>query len=94
VDTARFRDLDAVMAEMEQMDSAYRYSVAWVDCMGRGGHLGRAVLTRGDHTPSSALNSRQRSAARRGPGHPRLRVPVTAPGGLLNAATMAGFNEL
>lgn len=94
VDTARFEDLDAVMAEMEHTDSAYRYSVAWVDCMGRGGHLGRAVLTRGDHSPSSALHPGRRSAALRAPGQPRLRVPVAAPWGLLTAATMAAFNEL
>ncbi len=94
VDTIRFTRLDQVMDEMERTDDAFRYSVAWVDCMGRGGPLGRAVLTRGDHTPGSALPPRRRSAPLRTPGAARVRVPVTAPRGVLNTATMALFNEL
>ncbi|MGP8059778.1 MAG: FAD-binding protein [Acidimicrobiales bacterium] len=94
VDTVRYPDLDSVMAEMEHTDSAHRYSVAWVDCMGREKRLGRAILTRGDHAPASALNARHRSALVRPPGNSRLRVPVPAPRGVLNTATMAAFNEV
>jgi decaprenylphospho-beta-D-ribofuranose 2-oxidase len=94
VDTDRFGDLDGVMAAMESTDADYRYSVAWVDCMARGRHLGRAVLTRGDHAPLAALDGAQRWAARLPPGGARLTVPVTAPRGLLNPLSISAFNEL
>ena len=94
VDTERFGDLDGVMAAMESTDADYRYSVAWVDCMARGRHLGRAVLTRGDHAPLAALDPGRRSAARRPPGPARVAVPVTAPRGLLNPLSVSAFNEL
>jgi decaprenylphospho-beta-D-ribofuranose 2-oxidase len=94
VDTERFADLEAAMAEMERTDDDYRYSVAWVDCMARGRHHGRAVLTRGDHAPLAALPEGRRADARRPPGPARLAVPVTAPAGLLNPVSIAAFNEL
>ena len=48
-DTDRFADLDGLMAAMIASDASHRYSVGWVDCAARGRHLGRGVLTSGDH---------------------------------------------
>ncbi len=90
VDTERFEDLDAVMSEMERSDEAYHYSVAWVDCMTSGAHMGRAILTRGEHAPASALEA----PTRRGPRPARLRVAFDAPSGLLNPLSIRAFNEL
>ncbi len=89
VDTDRYDDLDAVMAAMREGDARYRYSVAWVDCMSRGRHLGRAILTRGDHARAEDLD-RPRLAA---PGPARLGVPFAAPPGLLNPWSITAFNE-
>ena len=94
VDTERFDRLGDVMGVMESTDAAYRYSVAWVDCMGGRRRLGRSVLTRGEHAPRSALRSGRSGAALDAPRGPRLRVPLQAPGGLLNAGSVAAFNEL
>ena len=90
VDTDRFGDLDAVMSEMASGDDAYHYSVAWVDCMTRGRHMGRAILTRGEHAPVSQIDEPHLRAPRAA----RLRVPLDAPSGLLNPLSIKAFNEL
>jgi decaprenylphospho-beta-D-ribofuranose 2-oxidase len=94
VDTDRYGDLDSVMAAMEEGDSGYRYSVAWVDCTATGRHTGRAVLTRGDHARRADLPAGGRGAAPASPGTARLRVPRPGPRHLLNPLTVAAFNEL
>ncbi|MDE3064477.1 MAG: FAD-binding oxidoreductase [Acidobacteriota bacterium] len=90
VDTDRFDDLDGVMAAMAEGDRDYRYSVSWVDCMTRGAHMGRAILTRGDH--ARAGDVAEPSLA--GPRAPRLAVPFDAPSGLLNSLSVRAFNEV
>lgn len=90
VDTERFADLDGVMAAMAGGDANYRYSVAWVDCMTKGAHMGRAILTRGDH----ALRADVEKATLKGPKRPKLAVPFDAPSGLLNPLTIKVFNEI
>ena len=90
VDTQRFGDLDGVMSEMSSGDAAYQYSVAWVDCMTRGRHMGRAILTRGDHARRGDVASPSLAA----PRGARLAVPFDAPSGLLNPLTIRAFNEL
>lgn len=93
VDTVRFDDLDDVMAEMEATDGHYRYSVAWVDCAVRGGRLGRAVLTRGDHAPPDVLRGRWRSDPLAQHRRPEVSVPVTPWRALVTRATVRAFNE-
>ena len=95
VDTDRSADLDGVLALMEEGDDRYRYSVAWIDCLARGRHLGRSVLTRGDFAPAAD--------GRPGDGRPgdgraydarvRVTAPPLFPSGVVNAWTMRAFNE-
>jgi decaprenylphospho-beta-D-ribofuranose 2-oxidase len=90
VDTERFADLDAVMTAMRESDHLYKYSVAWVDCMTRGAHMGRAILTRANHATASDLERVTLEA----PKPARLFVPFDAPSGLLNRLSVRAFNEL
>ena len=90
VDTDRYDDLASVMAAMDEGDERYRYSVAWVDCMTTGRHLGRAVLTRGEH----ARRDEVKTPGLRAPRSAKLRVPFPAPSGLLNRYSVKAFNEL
>ncbi|MDE3044325.1 MAG: FAD-binding oxidoreductase [Acidobacteriota bacterium] len=90
VDTDRFDNLEAVMNAMIDGDANYHYSVAWVDCMTRGKHLGRAILTRGEHATRDEVAEVSLRAPRTG----RLRVPFAPPSGLLNRASVRAFNEL
>ncbi len=100
VDTERARDLDDCMARMDTGDHAYRYSVAWVDCLAKGAHLGRSVLTRGDHAGLDALDG-GRAHTGGGPAADPLRfsprqllaVPVPPPFRPLTRQTVAAFNE-
>jgi decaprenylphospho-beta-D-ribofuranose 2-oxidase len=92
VDTERARDLDDLLARMDASDDAYRYSVAWVDCLSGGAALGRGILTRGDHASADELS-------RAGCDRPlayRARtvgsVPAWSPP-VLGPATTRAFNE-
>ena len=92
VDTERTPDLDACMARMLDNDADYRYSVAWLDCLARGGKAGRGVLTRGNHAEVGDLPG----GARRDPLHfaptTRLTAPRGLPSGLLNRRAVTAFN--
>jgi FAD/FMN-containing dehydrogenase len=81
----RFAGLDGFF-ELTAEDHRFEYTVAWVDCLARGRRLGRGIYMRGDHAP---LGGTAPSPLRQG----RLRVPLDAPAGLLNAATLGLFNE-
>ncbi|MGA3354227.1 MAG: FAD-binding oxidoreductase [Acidimicrobiales bacterium] len=94
VDTERAADLDACMARLSEDHDAYRYSVAWVDGLSVGRHLGRSVLTRANHALVTDLPVR----ARRDPLQFQLQrpigIPVSPPISLLNSTTVAAFNEM
>ena len=94
VDTSRVADLDELMATMSQGDDAVRYSVAWIDLVAKGRHLGRSVLNRGDHARLADLDARQAVAPFAYGPHQVISVPpLVPPRGVLNHATVAAFNE-
>ncbi|MFL5738398.1 MAG: FAD-binding protein [Actinomycetota bacterium] len=90
VDTDRARDLDELMGLMAAGDERVRYSVAWIDGLARGKHLGRGVLTRGDHAIREEVPSRGDPLAYR----PRrvLAVPPSMPG-VVSTTAIRAFNE-
>ncbi len=100
VDTERCSDLEDCMARMSTQDADYRYSVAWLDCLARGRHLGRGVLTRGNHARQEDVEAAGGRRGRDWREHrlalaPRQagRVPVTPPLRLLSRASVRAFNE-
>ncbi len=94
VDTERTANLDDCMERMLDSDDRYRYSVAWIDCLASGAHLGRSVLTRGDHATLDDLAPHERSRALVLPEGLRVSAPPWVPGGLLNPLTVRAFNEV
>jgi decaprenylphospho-beta-D-ribofuranose 2-oxidase len=94
VDTERAAGLDDVMARMDARDDDYRYSVAWIDLLATGAAMGRSVLTRGDHTPLSALPEGKRETALAYAPTSLVSAPPYVPPGLLNRLTVRVFNEL
>jgi decaprenylphospho-beta-D-ribofuranose 2-oxidase len=61
--------------------------------MTTGARLGRGILSRGDHARRDDLPRSEREAPLRAPTPSRLRVPLPAPGGLLNRLSVRAFNE-
>jgi decaprenylphospho-beta-D-ribofuranose 2-oxidase len=95
VDTDRLPDLDALLAAMEADDESFRYSVAWIDPMARGRHLGRGVLTRADHAELDAVGPRHAADPLAYEPHQRIAVPPVVPApGVINHTTIKAFNEL
>jgi len=92
-DTERTADLDDCMARMRDGDHRYQYSVAWIDCLAGGGHLGRAVLSRGNHATFADLPPGARATAREYAPRTRLTFPAGVPS-LINPLSVRVFNEL
>lgn len=95
VDTDRLPNLDEVMSRMVESEADFRYSVAWIDLLATGKHLGRGVLTNGEHAVADQLSALQATAplaygARRMVTMP----PLIPPAGVINRATVAAFNEV
>jgi decaprenylphospho-beta-D-ribofuranose 2-oxidase len=94
VDTVRAADLDEAMSCLADADGRYGYTVAWLDCLARGRHLGRSVVTSGDFAARADLPaSRRRDPLAFRPGT-RLRAPGACPPGLVNRYTVALANEV
>ena len=92
VTTERCADLDAVLERMEESDAAYRYSVAWIDCLAGGRALGRGVLTRGNHARIADLPPRRRGRPLALPRDPAATVPPL-PWWPLSRPAVRAFNE-
>lgn len=93
-DTDRATDLDELMSLMSAGDGGYRYSVAWLDTLARGGRLGRGVLTRGDHASIEELPPLERDRPLEAPPAPAFSVPGIVPSGLLGPLAARAFNEV
>jgi decaprenylphospho-beta-D-ribofuranose 2-oxidase len=93
-DTERAADVDDCMARMLDGDHMYHYSVAWIDCMAQGAHLGRSVLTRGNHATLDDLSTKERDTARRYSPNALIAAPPWLPNGLLNVLSVRAFNEM
>ncbi len=80
------------LAEFEQVaadsDQDFEYTVAWVDCLASGKHLGRGIFMRGNHE-TSARYVRQPL-----PKKKSLAVPLDLPSFTLNSLTIRAFNEV
>ncbi len=90
VNTARYQNLDELMAAMVASDSNYRYSVAWIDSLDA---KGRGVLSCGDHAIAEQLPTSQQADPLVYDPKPLASAPTFLPGGLLNKLTVRAFNE-
>ena len=82
----RFGSIDGYFDQIDAIDAAHEYSVAWIDQLAGGAATGRGVLMAGDHAEDGGLA--------RLPAAPRLAVPFSPPINLLNRLTLRAFNAL
>ena len=73
---------------MSQTRDEYLYSVAWIDCLARGRHLGRSLVMLGNHAPASGPEPLALHSPR------QWRVPFHLPEFVLNPWSMRAFNTL
>ena len=92
-ETRRAANLDEVMEQFEA-GRDWTYSVAWIDCLARGGALGRSLLYLGEHARLDELDPTARAAPLAVPTKAVRRVPVDFPSFALNRLTVAAFNQI
>jgi decaprenylphospho-beta-D-ribofuranose 2-oxidase len=94
--TERVPNLDSLLERMETGDHLHRYSVAWVDMVATGAHLGRAVLTRGDHATYDQLVAERPAAGDDPLAFAPAGLAAVPPGmpNVLNRLAVRAFNEL
>lgn len=59
MDQRRARNLDEALKLFEE-DEKYEYTVAWIDCLAKGKHLGRSVLMRASEGPPFRFHERSK----------------------------------
>jgi len=85
----RLKNLDDFFRHDDESAAAYEYTVSWIDCLATGSSLGRGLFMRGNHADQAPRGKPPLPVHR----PPRLTVPCSAPGFLLNHATIKLFNE-
>jgi FAD/FMN-containing dehydrogenase len=92
VDYQKAANLEDALGRMAESDVRYEYSVAWIDCLAMGRHMGRAVLMRGNHAPAKELPARIRHPLAE-PSRLRWSLPFDFPSLALNSLTVHAFNS-
>ncbi len=87
LETIKCKNLEEFFEVSAESDQDYEYTVAWIDCTARGSRLGRALFSRGNHTPAD-LEKTPRTPGR------VLTFPVELPVSLVNGLTLRTFNTL
>ncbi|MGW8193455.1 MAG: FAD-binding oxidoreductase [Desulforhopalus sp.] len=86
VETIRYGQLDDFFDLSAASDKKFEYTVAWIDTMARGRHLGRGHFIRANHAVAGA---RERSAPRH-----QASIPVELPFSLVTRTSARVFNTL
>lgn len=82
--TFKAPNIETVLEAFETHANA-TYSVAWIDCLARGKHLGRSLLMLGEHAQDGPLHVGENQS---------IPVPFDMPTSLLNHAAVKAFNTL
>jgi decaprenylphospho-beta-D-ribofuranose 2-oxidase len=81
-------NLDEMLDRLQEFNST-TYTVAWVDALARGKNLGRGVLMLGEHAKLGEIKNSEPLKVHK---DPLIKVPIYAPGFVLNRLSMSAFN--
>ena len=87
VQTRAIANLDDFLAASAESDGRFEYTVAWVDALAGGEHVGRGVFMRANLAPAG-------DEAPPTPRAARLAIPFDLPAGMLNRHAIRMFNRL
>jgi decaprenylphospho-beta-D-ribofuranose 2-oxidase len=75
----RVKNLESMLAALDEHDHTFPYSVATLDVLATGSQLGRGVLTVGDHATLADLPAHLASRALKVSDRPKITVPFDLP---------------
>jgi FAD/FMN-containing dehydrogenase len=88
------RNLDEMLEAIDQSDKEYTSSVAWINSMATGKHLGRGVLAMGNSATLAELPDKLKHDPLRIGKKPKITVPIYLPGFVLNSFTVSILNRV
>ncbi len=86
MESIKFGNVAEFFAISEDSDRDFEHTVAWVDSLSQGAHLGRGVFMRGNHAAKTSTHALTVH------GGGKLGMPLDAPNFLLNPLTVRAFN--
>jgi FAD/FMN-containing dehydrogenase len=90
----RSKCLDETLDCFAETDAAFRYSVAWIDCLAQGGSLGRSVVMLANEARATDLPANLSNQPLHVPSRRQKSVPFNFPGWVLNPLSVKLFNDL
>lgn len=91
--TIQAPDLHSAMQAFDDNEDT-TYSVAWIDCLSTGRHLGRSLIMLGEHANVTDLCGVKAKRPFATPTSRKLRIPCYFPAILLNRYSIKAFNAL
>jgi FAD/FMN-containing dehydrogenase len=88
----RVKDLEEMLAALDENDRTFPYSVATLDVVATGARLGRGVVTVGDHARHDELPRALAAGPLRISGPPKIGVPFELPELTLNRLSIRAVN--
>lgn len=90
----KFKNIYTLVEYMSSHDVNVKYSVAWIDMLASGSHLGRGILSVGDHAKFEDLPSKLKEKKFNYSAEQKINVPFYFPSKVLNQYTTKLFNEI
>ncbi|RDK88511.1 FAD-binding oxidoreductase [Marinirhabdus gelatinilytica] len=93
VESIKAKNLTEIMALFEASED-WTYTVAWIDCLQKGKHIGRSILMRGEHARPEQLSNKQQKEPFKLSPTKAIKIPFNFPRFVLNTLSVKAFNWL